>query len=103
MPEGDDLLLEPVAKGVQLKVKATPGASRDRIVGVLGDALKVAVTAAPEKGKANKRILALLANALGTAPRDLAVISGESTRDKKILIATLTVQEVRTRLARILT
>ena len=57
------------ADGAVIAVKAVPGASRDRIVGVLGDALKIAVAAAPEKGKANQAIAATLAKALGVDKR----------------------------------
>lgn len=98
----DELRVEQVAEGTRLKVKAVPGASRDRLVGVLGDALKVAVTAAPEKGKANKRILQVLADALGTAARELAVVGGESSRDKWILVRSWTPDEVRARLTDVL-
>ncbi|KKK79180.1 hypothetical protein LCGC14_2836110, partial [marine sediment metagenome] len=41
-----------------IAVKAVPGASRDRVVGVLGDCLKVATSQPAEKGKANKAIAA---------------------------------------------
>ncbi|MFM7075771.1 MAG: DUF167 domain-containing protein, partial [Planctomycetaceae bacterium] len=49
----------------RLEVKVVPGSSRDQIVGWLGDALKIKVTAPPEKGKANERVVELLAGALG--------------------------------------
>ena len=50
--------------GVRMAVKVVPGASRDRIVGKLGDALKVAVSKPPEAGAANKAVIALLARSL---------------------------------------
>jgi len=43
-----------VEGGVVVSVKVQPNASRDRVVGEHGDQLKIAVTVAPEKGKANK-------------------------------------------------
>ncbi len=69
-----------------LKIRAVPGASRERIVGPLGDALKVAVTAAPERGKANQAILALLATELQLPRHALSLIGGETSRDKRVLI-----------------
>ncbi|MGB9626422.1 MAG: DUF167 domain-containing protein, partial [Phycisphaerae bacterium] len=46
--------------GVEVAVKVVPGSSRDRIMGVLGDALKIAVAAPPEKGKANQAVIEVL-------------------------------------------
>lgn len=48
----------------RLTVKVVPGSSRDQIVGWLGDALKVKVTAPPEKGRANAAVVAILADRL---------------------------------------
>ena len=72
--------------GVVLKVKASPGASRDRVVGLLGDALKVAVTVAPEKGRANRAILEVLAAALQLTRNHLEVVAGHASREKRILV-----------------
>jgi uncharacterized protein len=70
--------------GVAVRVKAVPGASRNRIVGVLGDRLKVAVSAPPEGGKANKAICALLAEVFGLAARDVAVTAGAGQPQKTV-------------------
>jgi uncharacterized protein (TIGR00251 family) len=83
---------------VQIQVKAVPGASRSRIVGWLGDHLKVAVAAPPEGGKANKAICEVLAKALGVKPQDVQVATGASNPRKKVLVAGLTVEQVRERL-----
>lgn len=69
-----------------LKVRVVPGSSRDRIVGWLGDALKIKVTAPPEKGKANERVVELLAEALGIGIDDLEIASGHSSPSKVIAI-----------------
>lgn len=92
------LSLEPRPDGTSLKVRAQPGASRERIVGVHGDALKVAVTAAPEKGKANDAIRALLAQTLGVAPRDVVLTAGEAARDKRFLVRGVSAAVLRSRL-----
>ena len=85
-------------EGAVLRVRAAPGASRDRIVGCHGDALKIAVSAPPEKGRANDRLLAVLAAALGTTPRDLRVVGGATSRDKLVLISGWTADALRDRL-----
>ena len=65
--------------GVKLAVKAVPGASRDRIVGPLGNALKVAVSAPPERGAANKAIIALLAERLAIHPSRITILRGQNS------------------------
>lgn len=64
---------------LRIRVKAVPGASRDRIAGQLGDRLKVCVAAPPEGGKANAAIAALLAQALGVPERAIALRVGAAT------------------------
>ncbi|MCE9583343.1 MAG: DUF167 domain-containing protein, partial [Planctomycetes bacterium] len=49
-----------------------------------GGALKVGVTVAPEKGKANRAVLEVLAGALGLAPTALRLITGETSQDKQV-------------------
>src|SRR5438309_9293891 len=65
-----------------LQVKVVPGASRNRVVGMLGDALKVQVAAAPEKGKANEAVRAVLAEFFGVKIGQVELISGQ-TRPRK--------------------
>ena len=59
-----DVSVTQVAEGAQFAIKVVPGASRDRIVGVLGSALKVAVSKPPQGGAANRAVVELLAEAL---------------------------------------
>ena len=85
--------------GVIIPVKAVAGASRDRIAGVLGGRVKITVSAAAEKGKANKAIAKVLAAALGVAPRDVQLVNGMTSVQKEFAAAGLTVSQVRQRLA----
>jgi len=80
------------ADGVRLAVRLTPKASAARIVGLIEDgaggvALKVAVTAAPEAGKANDALLRLLAKTLGLPKRDLTLALGAADRRKLVHVA----------------
>lgn len=81
-----------------IAVKAVPGASRDQVAGVLGDRLKVRISAPPEGGKANQAIRALLADALGRKPRDVAVAAGAASPEKMIRVADMTPEEAASRL-----
>jgi uncharacterized protein (TIGR00251 family) len=88
--------------GTVVSVVAQPGARRTAILGERAGSLRVAVTAAPEKGKANAAIAALLAEELGCRSSRVALISGETSRQKRFLIEGLTTDEIRQRLEALL-
>jgi hypothetical protein len=81
--------------GVLVPVRAVPGASRTCIVGELDGRLKVTVAAPPEKGKANKAIVSLLADAVGVSRRDVRVVAGLTHTLKTIRIDRAEVGAVR--------
>ena len=89
-PSGDN--------AVQLALKVVPGASRDRIVGVLGDALKVAVSKPPAGGAANKAVIQLLAARLGLPAAAITITRGHTNPRKEVLVTGLTVEELAARL-----
>ena len=89
--------------GVILPVRAQPRARQARIVGEHGGALKVAVTDPPEKGKANQSIIEVLCEQLRLKKSQVALLSGDTSRDKRFLIAGLDTGELQTRLERITT
>lgn len=70
-----------------IAVKAVPGARRDEIAGVLGDRLKVRVSAAPENGKANQAICGLIAEALGLRASAIEVVRGHTSAEKTLRCA----------------
>jgi uncharacterized protein (TIGR00251 family) len=76
-----------------------PGARADAVVGWRGDALKISVTAAPEKGKANRAVVALLAETLGVPAGSIVLVAGEASQDKVAEVA-LTEAEMYRRLPR---
>ena len=94
----DEIALEGREGGVALPVKAQPGAKKNAVVGVHSGALKVAVTAAPEQGKANQAITELLAETLGLRKSDVELLSGQTSRAKKFLVRNVSVDELRERL-----
>ena len=87
MKDVEKLELRQTPEGVILRVKVVPGASRDRIAGVLGDALKITTAAAPEKGKANAAVARILAAALGIDRRSVQLVAGRTSPQKEFRIA----------------
>jgi len=79
----------------RLRVRVAPGSSRDGIVGWLGDALKIKVTAPPEKGKANDAVVKLLAAALGLTNDAVTVVGGHSSPSKVISVVGLDKESVK--------
>ena len=73
--------------GVRLKLRVKAGGRRNAILGVHNGALKISVTTAPEKGKANKAVIALLAKTLDIPASSVEILSGSASPDKSIRIA----------------
>lgn len=78
--------------GIQLLVRLSPNASSDRIYGeeCLADGtkvLKIKVRAVPEKGRANKALMKLLAKSLHIAPSHVSILKGAAARIKTLRIA----------------
>ena len=94
-------MLRAVEGGVEIDVKVVPGASRDRLAGRLGDALKVQVAAPPERGKANQAVEVLLADAFGVPTKAVAVVRGHTTPRKCVRIVGITLDDANARLTRI--
>lgn len=84
--------------GVTIAVKVVPGASRDRIIGELGDALKISVRQPPADGAANSAVLALLAEVLEIPAKRLQIIKGHTSPRKEIQITGLSAEAVLERL-----
>jgi uncharacterized protein (TIGR00251 family) len=84
--------------GVILRIKVQPRASRDEVVGVQGDALKVRITAPPVEGAANTHLLTVLAKQLGIPRGRLELRTGSTSRLKSITIQGISAAEVRRRL-----
>src|SRR5262249_11926595 len=74
------------AEGCVLPVRAQPGARKAGVLGEQGGAVKGAVTAPPEDGRANKALIESLRDALGLKRAQVELLSGDKSRDKKFLI-----------------
>lgn len=96
----EQLSIRDVPGGCVIAVKVVPGSSRDKIVGVLGDALKIATSAAPEKGKANAAVAAILAKAVGLDRRAVTLVSGPTSPHKEFSVSGMNAADVRDALCR---
>jgi len=83
----------------RLRVRVTPRARRDEVVGWQGGVLRVRVSAPPLEGKANAAVAKLLAKTLGVPSRDIAIARGERSREKQVVVDGLSEAEVRALLA----
>lgn len=72
--------------GVQLAIKLQPRASTNEISGVLGDELKIKVTAPPVDSAANQALIDLLAETLGCPRGAIQIIRGNTSRHKTVWI-----------------
>ena len=88
--------------GISFAVRVLPRASRTAIAGRRGDALLVRLAAAPVDGAANEALIDILASTLDCRRRDVTIISGLTSRDKRIALAGLTLEQVAARLSAIL-
>jgi uncharacterized protein len=96
------IALEPHPEGVVLPVRAQPGARRNELRGEQQRQLKVSVTQAPEKGKANKAIVELLSKSLGLKKSQFEQLSGETSHQKRFLVRDIGPDDLAQRIAQAL-
>lgn len=87
------------AEGWILPVRAQPSARKNAIVGEHAGALKVAVTAPPDQGRANKALVEVLHEALGVKRSQVELLAGETSREKRFLIRGVNREDLEGRLA----
>jgi len=80
-------------------VRVAPRSRRAGLAGRVGDAWKLRVRAAPERGRANDEVIEVLAGALRVRPADLRVVSGHTARDKVVELQGLSLEEAERRLS----
>jgi uncharacterized protein len=89
-----------VHDGTRIRVKVTPGAGRTEVIGRHGDAWRIRVTSAPERGRANDATLRLLAETLSLPRRNLSVVAGHTAREKLVAADGISAAEAEARLRR---
>jgi uncharacterized protein (TIGR00251 family) len=84
--------------GATFQVKVQPRARKSAIVGEVGEALKLALTAPPIEGRANQACIEFLAELLNVPRSSVTIAAGQSSRNKVIRVAGLSAEQVRERL-----
>ena len=84
--------------GATLQVKVHPRARKNAITGVVGDAIKIALTAPPVEGRANEACVKFLSEFLNVPRSSVTIAAGESSRQKLIRIAGMTAAQVEEKL-----
>lgn len=92
------IALETHPEGTILPVRAHAGARRNGIGGGKAGSLQVSVTQAPEKGKANRAIVAVLADKLSLRKSQFELLTGETSSQKRFLVREITAVELAARI-----
>jgi uncharacterized protein (TIGR00251 family) len=92
--------LRSIPEGTELRIKVVPGASRTALRGVWNDALRLAVAAPPEHGKANREAAGFLADLFGVRPAAVRITSGRTRALKTVLLLNVSCEVARARLIR---
>lgn len=95
--------LQSYKQGIRIFLHVQPKASKTQIIGIHGDALKIAVRAAPVEGEANTAVCEHLAKVFRRAKRDVEILSGATGRKKSAYIDGLSLEEAKNILAPLVT
>ena len=96
-----EIQLENTARGVLLPVKAAPGSKKNELRPGPAGMLKVCCTQIPEKGKANRALIEVLASGLKLKKSQITLVSGETDSYKKFLIEGITLEELFSKISQV--
>ena len=85
--------LQETANGVVLRLRVQPRSSRNQVVGLQGEALKVKLTSPPVDGAANKACCTYLAKLFNIAKTEVELVAGDKSRDKRVLLHGISLQQ----------
>src|SRR4051812_39669500 len=94
------MIVHDTPAGATFQVKVQPRAKRNAIIGEVGDALKLALTAPPVEGRANEACIAYFAKLLNVPRSSVTIAAGHSARNKVIRVSGVSAHEVRRRLSK---
>lgn len=81
-------------EGVIIAIKVIPKANRNEIIGFENDELKIRLAAVPEKGEANDELIKFLSKQFKVAKSQIELISGKTSRHKRLLMKGMTVEDL---------
>ena len=90
--------LEENEEGCTFEVRVVPRTSANRVNGAYGDAIRICVTASPVRGATNKALLKFLARQLGVKSYDIEILTGHTSRTKRIRVSGITAEKIRSSL-----
>ncbi len=90
--------ISPTATGVRLKLRIQPRASREEVAGIVGDAIRIRLTAPPVDGAANLALIGFLAARLQVPRAAVELVSGRTGRVKLVTVTGLSVDQTAERL-----
>lgn len=94
------MIVRDTPAGATFQVRVQPRARKNAIVGEIGDALKLALTAPPVDGRANEACIAFFAELLNVPRSSVTIAAGHSSRNKVIRVSGVSAADVRTKLSR---
>jgi hypothetical protein len=92
------VLIHPAPDGVVIHVRVIPRAGKSGVAGTRDDALLVRLNAPPIEGAANAELIEVLAKALGVPKRAVSIVSGGRSRQKRLAVTGIRVDEARAKL-----
>jgi hypothetical protein len=86
------------ASGATFSIRVQPRAKKNAIIGIMGDALKISLTAPPVEGRANEAVIEFFAKLLNVSRSSVTIAAGESSRNKVIRVSAMSADSLRARL-----
>lgn len=85
-------------EGILVTLRAHPSSSRSKLETATTGRIEIYLNSPPQKGKANKEAVSILAEALGIPTGSIRITKGERSRDKTFLVSGIGLEDVRSRL-----
>lgn len=81
-----DIPFKKTKRGIAISVRVEPRSSKRGVSGVIGEALKVKLTAPPVGGEANEQLVEVLAEAFGVKKSNINILKGHASKNKVVEI-----------------